>query len=91
MAEGLEEIVNDTLTESTSKIFPVDDSTGWANNPDPRFLHKPVVGEEVMIEELHEHFVYQFTVFMTNSAGDSDPLSSPVVVLPGTGDNYNKL
>ena len=71
------------LENSTVLIIPVDEHT-WENSPDPRFNNE-LVAEEMTVEELHEFFTYQFTVFVTNSAGDSDPATSSVIEMPGTG------
>ena len=73
---------------STVLIIPVDEHT-WGNSPDPRFNNK-LVAEEMTVEELHEFFTYQFTVFVTNSAGDSDPATTSVIEMPGAG-MYNTL
>lgn len=69
---------------SLNRVFPIKGNK-WGNNADPRFLYQDVVGEEVMVEELQEYFTYKFTVYMTNSAGDSDPVTSSIVQLPGIG------
>ena len=71
------------LAKSTVLIIPVDEHT-WGNNPDPRFYNE-LVAEVMTVEELHEFFTYQFTVFVTNSAGDSDPATSSVIEMPGAG------
>ena len=71
------------LANSTVLIIPVDEHT-WGNNPDPRFNNE-LVAEVMTVEELHEFFTYQFTVFVTNSAGDSDPATSSVIEMPGAG------
>lgn len=78
------ELVNSTLHDVTTHVYNIRDSA-WANNADPRFIFTAVVGEERMIDQLHEFFRYRFTIIMTNSAGDSDPMTTSMIQLPGTG------
>lgn len=78
-------LANVTLTDSVTKTFPIEGQE-FANDPDPRML-RSLVPEEVLIDQLHEYFSYQFTIYMTNSAGDSDSISSSVIQLPGRGVN----
>lgn len=68
---------------STVHIILVEEHT-WRNNPDPRFYNE-LVAEVMTVDELHEFFTYQFTVYVTNSAGDSDPATSNVIEMPGAG------
>ena len=78
------ELSNSTLYDTTTHVYTTQD-TAWANNADPRFIFTEVVHEHVIVEQLHEFFRYHFTIVMSNSAGDSDPASSPPVQLPGNG------
>ena len=78
------QLANTTLVGSVSKEYPIEDSA-WVNYPDPRFTYTDLAPEELTIESLHEFFTYKFTVYMSNSAGDSDLASSAAVQLPGTG------
>ena len=57
-----------------------------ANNPDPRqFVVQAIVPETVLMRGLQEDFSYCFTIYMSNSAGDSDSASSDIISLPGRG------
>ena len=78
------QLENTTLTESMSRKFPVE-GNGWANNPDPRFIYTALVAEEVTMNALHEFFMYEFTVFVSNSIGDSGSVTSSIIHMPGTG------
>ena len=73
-------LANDTLVGFTSKEYLIEE-----NNPDPRFLYTALVPEELTIEALNEFFTYEFTLYVSNSVGDSDPVSSPTIQLPGVG------
>lgn len=42
-----------------------------ANNPDPRLVSLPLSTESLQLEGLEENYVYQFTVYFENSAGQS--------------------
>lgn len=71
------------INATSTRVYQIQDST-WANNPDSRFLYRPVVSEEMTIDQLHEFYRYHFTITMTNSAGDSDSVSTGLIQLPGT-------
>lgn len=77
-------LANSTFPDTYSTAFSFEDNK-WSNNPDPRFYYSEVAEEDVTIDGLHEYFTYHFSVYISNSAGDSDPAESPLIQLPGTG------
>jgi len=70
--------------ETSSTTLSIE-GNAWSNSPDPRFHYGEVEVEETTLQDLHEYFTYKFTVYMSNSAGDSDMAESPPIQLPGTG------
>lgn len=56
-----------------------------ANNPDPTRISLPLQTEMVLLEDLQEYYVYQFTVYLQNSAGRSESSQSVTQQLPGAG------
>lgn len=71
------ELSNLTLHDISSHVYPLPDSV-WASDAEH------VVIEQIIIDGLHEFFTYKFTITATNSAGDSDPVTTSIVQLPGT-------
>ncbi len=56
-----------------------------ANSLDPRVASLPIRTETVIVDNLHEYHVYEFAVYLANSAGRSE-LSNPILQeLPATG------
>lgn len=78
------QLENTSFVGAVSKEYPMEGSA-WVNYPDPRFIYTDLVPEELTIESLHEFFTYKFMVYLSNSVGDSDLVSSATVHLPGTG------
>ncbi len=76
-------LTNTTLTDSFVTVLPVNEI---ANNPDPRPGHnQDIFLEDTVIGNLEEDFTYQFTIYMSNSVGKSDAISSSMIQLPGAG------
>ena len=46
---------------------------GLVNNPDPKQVTLPLERESVEVQNLHEHHIYQFTVYYENRNGISEP------------------
>lgn len=84
MSSAMDDIESQ-LTNSTSseRIFSIKDNR-WSNNPDPRFYFREVATEEIIVENLNEYFTYCFSMYMSNSAGNSNRVESSTVQLPGT-------
>ena len=57
----------------------------FVNNPDPRVATLPLKQENVVIEQLEEFYVYQFTVFLENAVGQSDVSNRMTVDMPPAG------
>ena len=55
------------------------------NNANPRFASVPLQQETVVVDDLQEDHVYQFSVFMTNAAGRSGMSMTIIQALPGAG------
>lgn len=81
MGSSESQLTNSTSSERTLSIK----DNRWSNNPDPRFYFTEVAMEEIIVEDLHEYFTYSFSMYMSNSAGDSNTVESSTVQLPGTG------
>ena len=56
-----------------------------ANNADPRLASVPLQWERVVVDDLEEHHVYKFLVFMANTAGRSGMSMTIIQALPGAG------
>ena len=56
-----------------------------ANNADPRLASVPLQWERVVVDELEEHHVYKFSVFIANAAGRSGLSMTIIQSLPGAG------
>ena len=73
-----------TFGEEFAMAFP---SLGQlpVNSLDPRVASLPIRHESLTVEELHEYHVYEFSVYLANSAGRSE-VSNPILQeLPATG------
>ena len=56
-----------------------------ANSPDPRLATLPLTQESLLLQGLEENYVYEFTVYCVNSAGNSE-MSNPVAItMPSSG------
>lgn len=78
---------NDSSADVGVTLFVIFPSAGMipVNSLDPRVASLPIRHESVIVEDLHEYHVYEFEVYMANSAGRSE-LSSPILQeLPGAG------
>ena len=56
-----------------------------ANNADPRLASVPLQRERVVVDNLEEHHVYKFSVFIANAAGGSELSMTIIQSLPGAG------
>lgn len=56
------------------------------NNPDPRLATVPLQSETVLLENLEEYYLYQFTVHVQNSAGESTMSNSVTQEMPEGGE-----
>ena len=56
-----------------------------ANNPDPRHATVPLEPEIAILDDLQEYHVYEFSVFIANTAGRSDMSMAIIQGLPGAG------
>ena len=56
-----------------------------ANNPDPRHATAPLQWEMVVLDDLQEYHVYEFSVFIENAAGRSEMSMAIMQGLPGAG------
>ena len=56
-----------------------------ANNPDPRHATVPLQWEMVVLDDLQEYHVYDFSVFIENAAGRSEMSMAIMQELPGAG------
>ena len=60
-----------------------------ANNPDPRHATAPLRWEMVVLDDLQEYHVYEFSVFIENAAGRSEMSMAIMQGLPGAGRFHN--
>ena len=56
-----------------------------ANSPDPRLATLPLTQESLLLEELEENYVYEFTVYCINSAGSSQTSNPVTITMPSSG------
>ena len=56
-----------------------------ANNPDPRIVMLPLQLETAVISALEEFYVYQFTVYLENTIGQSEASNVVTVEMPASG------
>ena len=56
-----------------------------ANNADPRLASVPLQQEVAVVDDLQEHHVYKFSVFMANAAGRGEMSMAIIQALPGAG------
>ena len=56
-----------------------------ANNADPRLASLPLQREVATVDDLQEHHVYMFLVFIANAAGRSGMSMTIIQALPGAG------
>ena len=56
-----------------------------ANNADPRLASIPLQREVAIVDDLQEHHVYKFSVFMENTAGRSGMSMTIIQALPAAG------
>ena len=56
-----------------------------ANNADPRLTSIPLQREVAVVDDLQEHHVYKFSVFMANAAGRGEMSMTIIQALPGSG------
>ena len=55
------------------------------NNADPRLASIPLQQEVAVVDDLQEHHVYKFSVFMANAAGRGEMSMTIIQALPGAG------
>lgn len=56
-----------------------------SNSPDPRLVTLPLRKEALQLEGLEANYIYQFAVYLENSAGRSEISSSVQVEMPSSG------
>ena len=56
-----------------------------ANNADPRLASVPLQQEVAVVDDLQEHHVYKFSVFVANAAGRGEMSMTIIQALPGAG------
>ena len=56
-----------------------------ANNADPRHASVPLQREVAVVDDLQEHHVYKFSVFMANAAGRGEMSMGVIQALPEAG------
>ena len=56
-----------------------------ANSPDPRLVTLPLNEESLRLEGLEENYVYEFSVYCENSAGQSDSSELVSISMPSSG------
>ena len=56
-----------------------------ANNADPRLASVPLQREVAVVDDLQEHHVYKFSVFMANAAGRGEMSMAVIQALPEAG------
>ena len=83
-------LANSTIPDISNITFSIEENK-WANHPDPRYQYSELKEEDVVMEGLHGYFTYHFSIFMSNAAGDSDLVESPLIQLPGTGTQLHEL
>ncbi len=71
----------DILMTLTSDVY----SSNLVNNPDPILATSPLMWEELDIEGLKAYFIYSFSIYYENSAGQSASSNSVELGLPITG------
>ena len=57
----------------TGSISIPNNKQGLMNNPDPTQATLPLNHESVVVQDLQEHHIYQFTVYYENIKGISEP------------------
>lgn len=67
-----------------TKIHPTE-GEHLSNNKDPHFASLPLLFESVVIGDLQESQVYQFSIVMANSAGWGERSKPIIQELPGSG------
>ena len=82
---GPVEMTSDNSSQTIkTKAIPIQGNP-LANNADPRLASVPLQREVAVVDDLQEHHVYKFSVFMANAAGRGE-MSMPVIqALPGAG------
>ena len=66
------------------KAFPTQGNP-LINNPDPRHATVPLQQEIALLDDLQEYHVYEFSVFIANTAGQSEMSMAIIQGLPGAG------
>ena len=69
------------------KAFPTQGNP-LINNLDPRHATVPLQQEIVVLDDLQEYHVYEFSVFIANTAGQSEMSMAIIQGLPGAGRFY---
>ena len=67
-----------------TKAIPTQ-SNPFANNAGPRLASIPLQREVAVVDDLQEHHVYKFSVFMANAAGRGEMSMTIIQALTGAG------